>query len=92
MYCIYPTQGLLEWSGSETTTTVPALTAEHLRIAVIPYLKAARSSVLQVLRQLVVEMRDASGAAPQQLKSFVMEQCAGMVCLAALRNSRLDVR
>ena len=48
--------------------------------------------MLQVLRQLVLEMRDASGGVPQQLKSFVMERCAGTVCLAALRNSRLDVR
>ena len=48
--------------------------------------------MLQVLRQLVLEMRDALGTVPQQLKSFVMEQCAGTVCLAALRNSRLDVR
>ena len=30
--------------------------------------------MLQVLRQLVLEMRDASGAVPQQLKSFVMER------------------
>ncbi|CAK0782799.1 hypothetical protein CVIRNUC_005994 [Coccomyxa viridis] len=51
-----------------------------------------RKTCVQVLRQLVLEMRDASGAVPQQLKSFVMEQCAGTVCLAALRNSRLDVR
>lgn len=48
--------------------------------------------LLQVLRHLVLEMRDASGAVPPQLKAFVMEQCAGAVCLAGLQNSRLDVR
>lgn len=48
--------------------------------------------MLQVLRQLVLEMRDGSGSLPAHLKSFVMERCAGAVCLAGLQNSRLDVR
>ena len=48
--------------------------------------------VLQVLRQLVLEIRDGSGSVPTHLKSFVMERCAGAVCLAGLQNSRLDVR
>jgi hypothetical protein len=47
---------------------------------------------VQVLRQLVLEMRDGSGSVPSHLKSFVMERCAGAVCLAGLQNSRLDVR
>ena len=48
--------------------------------------------MLQVLRQLVLEMRDGSGSMPAHLKSFVMERCAGAVCLAGLQDSRLDVR
>ena len=77
---------------SRQDNAVPVFTAELLRIAVIQWFKATLLLLLQVLRQLVLEMRDASGAVPQQLKSFVMEQCAGTVCLAALTNSRLDVR
>ena len=46
----------------------------------------------QVLRQLVIEMRAATGSVPPHLNSFVMERCAGAVCLAGLQNSHLDVR
>ena len=46
----------------------------------------------QVLRQLVIEMRAGAGGVPPHLKSFVMERCAGAVCLAGLQNSRVDVR